>query len=52
MSDYIKLTNDLPEIYSIGQLRRDHPDVSFPRRVSAETLASYGVSPYTMEEQP
>lgn len=52
MSDYIKLTNDLPEIYSIGQLRRDHPDVSFPRRVSDDTLASYGVYPYAMEDQP
>lgn len=52
MSDYIKLTNDLPEIYSIGQLRRDNPNVSFPRRVSDDTLASYGVYPYTTADQP
>ena len=49
---HIKLTNDLPEIYSIGQLRRDNPNTSFPRRVSADTLASYGVYPYTVAEQP
>lgn len=52
MSDYIKLTNDLPEIYSIGQLRRDNPDISFPRRVSDDMLASYGVYPYTTADQP
>lgn len=52
MSDYIKLTNDLPEIYSIGQLRRDNPGVSFPRRVSDDMLASHGVYPYTTADQP
>lgn len=52
MSDYIKLTNGLPEIYSIGQLRRDNPGVSFPRRVSDDMLASYGVYPYTTADQP
>lgn len=49
---HIKLTNDEPEIYSIGQLRRDNPNTSFPRRVSADTLASYGVYPYTTAEKP
>ncbi len=49
---HIKLTNDGPEIYSIGQLRRDNPNVSFPRHVSADTLASYGVYPYTVAEKP
>jgi hypothetical protein len=52
VSDYIKLTNDLPEIYTIGQLRRDNPNVSFPRHVSTDTLASYGVYPYTVADQP
>lgn len=49
---YIKLTNDGPEIYTIGRLRHDNPNTSFPRRVSDDTLASYGVYPYTMEDQP
>jgi hypothetical protein len=29
--------------YSIGELRRDNPNTSFPSRVPDETLASYGV---------
>jgi hypothetical protein len=48
---HIKLTSDGPEIYTIGQLRRDH-NISFPRRVSDDTLASYGVYPYTVAEKP
>lgn len=49
---HIKLTNDGPEIYTIGQLRRENPNTSFPRRVSDDTLASYGVYPYTVAEKP
>lgn len=44
---HIKLTNGQPEIYSIVQLRRDNPQVSFPEVPSDELLASYGVYPYT-----
>ena len=29
--------------YSIGQLRKDNPDISFPKSISDETLATYGV---------
>ena len=47
---HIKLTNGEPEIYSIGKLRRDNPDVSIPN--TPDTLASYGVYPYTTAEQP
>lgn len=41
----IKLTNGTPDTYTIGQLRRDNPNVSFPKDIPAETLASYGVYP-------
>ena len=44
---HIKLTNGQPEIYSIGQLRRDNPQVSFPKVPSDDLLASYDVYPYT-----
>ena len=44
---HLKLTNGQPETYSIGQLRRDNPQVSFPKVPSNELLASYGVYPYT-----
>lgn len=38
--------------YSIGQLRKDNPQVSFPRNPSEEILASYGVFPVTQKERP
>lgn len=44
---YLKLTNGVPEKYSIGQLRRDNPQTSFPKQISNDVLASYGVYPYT-----
>ena len=49
---HIKLTNGQPETYSIGQLRRDNPQVSFPKIPSDELLASYGVYPYTRPDRP
>lgn len=48
---HIKLTNGQPEIYSIVQLRRDNPQVSFPEVPSDELLASYGVYSYTRPAQ-
>lgn len=38
--------------YSIGQLRKDNPNTSFPRSISAETLASYGVHAVTVVAEP
>lgn len=49
---HLRLTNGQPETYTIGQLRRDNPHVSFPKTVSDEVLANYGVFPYTRQEQP
>jgi hypothetical protein len=46
----IKLTNGTPETYTILQLRRDNPNVSFPKDIPAETLESFGV--YTVKELP
>lgn len=42
---FIKLTNGIPETYTIGQLRRDNPQTSFPKDIPADTLAAYGVYP-------
>jgi hypothetical protein len=44
---YIKLENGTPTPYSFAQLRKDNPNISFPREVSDEWLAGYGVYPYT-----
>jgi hypothetical protein len=44
---YILAPNQIAEIYpySIGNLRRDNPNVSFPRNPSDALLASYNVFP-------
>jgi len=49
---YLKLTNGIPENYSIGQLRRDNPNTSFPKTISNEILTRFDVYPYTQQEQP
>ena len=49
---YLKLTNGIPENYSIGQLRRDDPNTSFPKTISNEILTRFDVYPYTQQEQP
>ena len=49
---YVKITNGTPETYTIGQLRRDNPNTSFPRALSEETLASYNVFPLSPTDQP
>lgn len=49
---YIKIIDDLPEPYSIGQLRQDNPQVSFPQDIPQDTLAEYGVFPVTATTPP
>jgi len=49
---YLKITNGHPEIYSIGQLRRDNPNTSFPKLPSNALLAGWKVCPYTVQDRP
>jgi len=49
---HLKITNGQPETYSIGQLRRDNPNTSFPKVPSDALLADWGVYPYTVQDQP
>lgn len=49
---YIKLTNGIPEHYSIGKLRRDNPNTSFPKHVPESLLAEYDVYPVVETPQP
>ena len=44
---HLKLKNGTPAIYTLGQLRRDNPQTSFPKLIPDELLASYDVYPYT-----
>jgi hypothetical protein len=45
---HLKITNGQPETYSIGQLRRDNPNTSFPKVPSDALLADWGVYPYAV----
>ena len=45
---YVKANNGVAEIYpySIGLLRKDNPNTSFPKNPSDELLAEWGVFPF------
>jgi hypothetical protein len=49
---YLKLTNGTPAKYTLGQLRRDNPQTSFPKSIPDDLLASYDVFPYTRPTAP
>ena len=49
---HLKLTNGQPEKYSIGQLRRDNPNTSFPKAPTDQLLADWGVYQYTVPVRP
>ena len=49
---FIKITNGIPENYTIGQLRRDNPNTSFPKDIPESVLANYNVYKYTQLPQP
>jgi hypothetical protein len=38
--------------YTIGELRKDHPNVSFPKSINSATLARYGVVGVVQGPQP
>lgn len=45
---HLKLTNGTPAKYTLGQLRRDNPQTSFPKLIPDDLLASYDVYPYAL----
>ena len=51
---YVKTTNGNVDTYpyNVGQLRRDNPNTSFPKRIPDEMLADWGVYPVTVLEVP
>lgn len=49
---YLKLTNGVPAKYTLGQLRRDNPQTSFPKVMPDDMLAGYDVYPYTRPVAP
>jgi len=51
---FVKTTNDQINQYpyTVGNLRRDNPNTSFPKRVSDEMLADWGVYPVAKVDRP
>jgi len=51
---YVKITNGAVARYpySSGQLRRDNPNVSFPRNIPLDIMRRYGMRPVTTEAMP
>ena len=47
---FVRITNGHPETYTIGELRRDNPQTSFPRDIPAEILAQFNV--HKVKETP
>lgn len=51
---FVKITNGQVEKYpfTIGDLRKANPNVSFPRNIPNDTLAQFGVYPATIAPAP
>tara|TARA_Y100001938_G_scaffold38034_1_gene52518 strand:- start:307 stop:828 length:522 start_codon:yes stop_codon:yes gene_type:complete len=51
---YVKLKDNAVEKfpYSIGDLKKDNPNVSFPKVFSSEIMATFGIAAVTVEEKP
>jgi len=49
---FTKVTNGQPQTYTIGQLHRDNPNISFPKDIPLGTLASFNVYPVTTTSAP
>lgn len=47
---HLKITNGIPAKYTLGQLRRDNSNTSFPKQIPDTILESYGVYPYVIQD--
>lgn len=45
---FVKVTDNKATVYSIKQLRKDNPNVSFPKEPNEALLAQWNVYPYTV----
>ena len=53
MTNYVKTQGGQTTYpYSIGHMRRDNPNTSFPKSIPDETLSAYGVYPVVDLEAP
>ena len=51
---YVKVTNGKVDTYpyNVGELRRDNPQISFPKRIPSALLAQFGVHEVLSSEPP
>lgn len=49
---FIKLIDGTPVPYSLAELRRDNPTVSFPREIPDDLAAEWGLLPLQMTPHP
>lgn len=51
---FVKATNDVVDQYpyTVGDLRRDNPNVSFPKTVPITTMAQYNMFPVSIDPIP
>jgi hypothetical protein len=49
---YIKIQNGEPHSFTLEQLRRENPQISFPRDISDEMLATWNVFPVRELPEP
>lgn len=49
---YVKITNNAFEQYSIDKLRKDNPNISFPKDIPDSILAEFNVYPYSRKGMP
>ena len=51
---YVKITNGAVDVYpyTVTQLRRDNPNVSFPSQITHKIMRRYGMYPVTTEDLP
>ena len=49
---YLKMTNSAPSKYSLARFREDQWPRAFSKPISDETLAGYGIYPYTRPDRP
>lgn len=45
---YLKLVDGIPEEYSVQQLKKDNPNVSFPEQLSSDLLSTFSVYTYNI----
>ena len=48
----LKLTDGVPSKYSESRLKRDNPNVSFPRPLNDRVLADFDCYTYTIDAKP